>query len=46
MNLVPSTYVDLDEEHEAKFRRFLDLLSECDDVQDVHHNANIDLDEE
>ena len=41
VNLVPSTYVDLDEEHEAKFRRFLDLLSECDDVQDVHHNANI-----
>ena len=41
VNLVPSTYVDLDEEHEAKFRRFLDLLSECDDVQDVHHKANI-----
>lgn len=44
VDLIPSTYVDLDEEHEAKFRRFLDLLSELDDVQDVHHNANLSLD--
>lgn len=46
VSLVPSNYVDLDEDHEAKFRRLLDLLSELDDVQDVYHNANIDLDEE
>ena len=46
VNLIPANYVDLDEEHEAKFRRFLDLLSELDDVQEVHHNANLDLDEE
>ncbi len=46
VNLIPSTYVDLDEEHETKFRRLLDLLSELDDVQDVHHNANIVTDEE
>ncbi len=43
---MPSNYVDLDEDHEAKFRRLLDLLSELDDVQDVYHNANISLDEE
>lgn len=43
VNLIPANYVDLDEEQEAKFRRFLDLLSELDDVQDVHHNANIDI---
>ena len=46
VNLIPANYVDLDEEHEAKFRRFLDLLSELDDVQEVHHNANIDLEDE
>ena len=46
VNLIPANYVDLDEDHEAKFRRFLDLLSELDDVQEVHHNANIELDEE
>lgn len=46
INLIPSNYVDLDEEHEAKFRRFLELLSELDDVQDVHHNANITVEEE
>lgn len=46
VSLVPSTYVDLDEDHEAKFRRLLDLLSELDDVQDVYHNANISLDDE
>ena len=46
VSLLPSNYVDLDEDHEAKFRRLLDLLSELDDVQDVYHNANINLDEE
>lgn len=46
VGLVPSTYVDLDEDHETKFRRLLDLLSELDDVQDVYHNANISIDEE
>ena len=45
VNLIPANYVDLDEEQEAKFRRFLDLLSELDDVQDVHHNANISVEE-
>lgn len=45
VNLVPSNYVDLDEDHEAKFRRLLDLLADLDDVQDVHHNANIEVEE-
>lgn len=46
VSLVPANYVDLDEDHEAKFRRFLDLLADLDDVQEVHHNANIVEDEE
>ena len=41
INLIPANYVDLDEDHEAKFRRLLDALSECDDVSEVYHNANL-----
>ncbi len=41
VDLIPSTYVDLDEEHEAKFRRMLASLRELDDVQEIYHNANI-----
>ncbi|MCR5350424.1 MAG: YebC/PmpR family DNA-binding transcriptional regulator [Acholeplasmatales bacterium] len=43
---IPSSYVDLDEDHEAKFRRLLSLLREYDDVSEIYHNANIDEDED
>ena len=33
--------VDLDEEHEAKFKKMLAALRELDDVQEIYHNANI-----
>ena len=46
VDLVPSTYVDLDEDHEAKFKRLLGLLREYDDVSEIYHNANISEDEE
>ena len=48
VDLIPSTYVDLDADHEAKFRRMLDLLRELDDVSEIYHNANLseELDEE
>ncbi len=46
VDLLASNYVDLDEEHEEKFRRMLEMLRELDDVQDVYHNANISEDEE
>ena len=47
VDLIPSTYVDLDEDHEAKFKRLLGLLREYDDVSEIYHNANIsDEDEE
>ena len=47
VDLIPSTYVDLDEDHLAKFRRLLDTLKEYDDVSEIHHNANLpDEDEE
>ena len=44
--LVPSTKVDLDADHEEKFRRMLSLLREYDDVSEIYHNANISEDED
>lgn len=41
VELIAAQYVDLDEESEGKFKRMLSLLEELDDVQDVHHNANL-----
>lgn len=41
ISLIAATYVDLDEESKAKFERMLGLLEELDDVQQVHHNANL-----
>ncbi len=48
VDMVPSTKVDLDEDHLEKFRRFLEILSEYDDFENVYHNANLpdDFDEE
>ena len=46
ITLIPMNKVDLDEEHEEKFRRMLDMLRELDDVQEIYHNANIEEDEE
>jgi len=46
VDLIPTTYVDLDEDHEAKFKRLLSLLRELDDVSEIYHNANITEDEE
>lgn len=41
VDMIPSTYVDLDADHEEKFRRLLSLLREYDDVSEIYHNANI-----
>lgn len=46
VSMVASMYVDLDEEDEGKFNRMLEMLSECDDVQQVYHNANLSNDAE
>lgn len=41
VQMLPTTYVTLDEDSEGKFRRMLGLLREIDDVQEIHHNADI-----
>ncbi len=41
VNLFPTSLVDLDEDSKTKFDHMLQMLGEIDDVQAVHHNANI-----
>lgn len=36
---VPSYYTPLDEDKSKIFEKFLDLLDNCDDVQEIYHNA-------
>ena len=44
---VPQTYVKLETEHDQqKYERFMDMLNDCDDVQDIYHNIQIDDEEE
>lgn len=42
VNLFPTNLVDLDDETKGKFNHMLEMLAECEDVQAVHHNANIE----
>lgn len=39
--LVPDTYVDLNEDQVGKFQRMVDALEDLDDVQEVYHNVNL-----
>ena len=40
IKMVPDMKKDLTEEEEEKLEKFLDKLDDCDDVQNVWHNAN------
>lgn len=42
VSMVASMYVDLDDDAKEKFERMMNLFAECDDVQAVYHNANLD----
>lgn len=39
ISMVPSTYVNLDNETAVKFEKLIDMLEDNDDVQSVWHNA-------
>ena len=40
---VPSSYVQLAEDHDKqKYERFIEMLDDCDDVQDYYHNIKFD----
>ncbi len=39
ITLLPQTRVELRPEDVPMFEKFLQMLEDCDDVQDVYHNA-------
>ena len=40
--LVPSNYVELDDNKKSSFEKMIDKLDELDDVQQIYHNAILD----
>lgn len=41
ITFVPQTHTQIEGEDAEKFQKFLDMLDECDDVQQVYHNAEL-----
>ncbi len=41
LDLIPSNYVTLPEDKVATFTKMVDLLEDCDDVQEVYHNVDL-----
>lgn len=41
ITFVPQTMTEISGEDEAMFEKFIDMLNDCDDVQNVYHNAEI-----
>ena len=41
VTMIPSTSVDLDAETAPKSLRLIEMLEDCDDVQNVYHNGEI-----
>ena len=41
MSWMPQTETEISEEDMPMFEKFMDMLNDCDDVQDVYHNAKI-----
>ncbi|MGF7453680.1 YebC/PmpR family DNA-binding transcriptional regulator [Pasteurella bettyae] len=41
VSMIPTTTVDLDVETAPKLLRLIDMLEDCDDVQNVYHNGEI-----
>ncbi|MGL5292033.1 MAG: YebC/PmpR family DNA-binding transcriptional regulator, partial [Vibrionaceae bacterium] len=42
ITFVPQTNVAIGGDDVAMFEKFIDMLNDCDDVQNVYHNAQID----
>ncbi|HBF51365.1 MAG TPA: YebC/PmpR family DNA-binding transcriptional regulator [Massilia sp.] len=41
VSMIPSTKADMDAETAPKLLRLIDMLEDCDDVQEVYHNGEI-----
>ncbi|WP_094751933.1 YebC/PmpR family DNA-binding transcriptional regulator [Psychromonas sp. CD1] len=39
ITFVAQTDIDIDQEHVEKFEKFMAMLHDCDDVQNIYHNA-------
>lgn len=39
ISFVPQTDADIAEEHVERFNKFIEMLEDCDDVQNIYHNA-------
>lgn len=42
ITFVPQNHTPVTGEDVAKFQKFLDMLDDCDDVQQVYHNAELE----
>lgn len=42
ISMIPQNEVVLNEEDKAKFERMLDMLDDCEDVQQVYHNVDLE----
>lgn len=45
VTFLPQTTTDISEEDKPTFDKFMAMLNECDDVQEIYHNANVPADE-
>ncbi|MDN6633456.1 MAG: YebC/PmpR family DNA-binding transcriptional regulator, partial [Enterobacterales bacterium] len=41
VSMIPSTKAEMDAETAPKLMRLIDMLEDCDDVQEVYHNGEV-----
>lgn len=41
ISFIPQTRVDIPEEEVPTFEKFMNMLNDCDDVQEIYHNASL-----
>ena len=46
VELIPQSYIDLDDDKYEKFKKMIDNLEDNDDVQNVYHNVNLKEEDE
>ena len=39
ISFLPQATVDITEEHVPMFEKFIEMLNDCDDVQEIYHNG-------
>jgi transcriptional/translational regulatory protein YebC/TACO1 len=41
ISFLPRATTEISQQDQPMFEKFIDLLNDCDDVQDIYHNANM-----